>query len=151
VTGPFIIREATAGDVDDILNLETQITGLSHVREREIVGAAISAHDCLVSTDDAESVIGYVVLAQKSFFGRDFVRLLGVSDGHRRLGVATALLAGALAQCATKTVFISTNESNVVMRSLLAHDGWTFSGSLSGIDDGDPEFVFWKQPNASTK
>jgi GNAT superfamily N-acetyltransferase len=151
VTDPFIIREATAAHLDDILNLETQITGLTQLREREIVDAAISAHDCLVSTDGAERVIGYVVLAQKAFFGRDFVRLLGVSDDHRRLGVATALLAGALAGCSTKTVFISTNESNVVMRSLLAHHGWTFSGTLTGIDEGDPEFVFWKQPIASTK
>jgi GNAT superfamily N-acetyltransferase len=151
VTDPFIIREATAAQVADILNLESQITGLSHIREREIVGAAISAHDCLVSTDGDERVIGYVVLAQKAFFGRDFVRLLGVADGHRRLGVATALLAGALARCSTKTVFISTNESNVVMRLLLAYDGWTFSGTLTGIDEGDPEFVFWKQPIATAE
>ena len=150
MTDPFIIREATAAHVADILNLEIQITGLSHIREREIVGAATSAHDCLVCTDGAERVIGYVVLTKKAFFGRDFVRLLGVSDDHRRLGVATALLAGALTRCATKTVFTSTNESNVVMRSLLAHDGWTFSGALTGIDEGDPEFVFWKQPIVST-
>jgi GNAT superfamily N-acetyltransferase len=151
VTDLFIIREATDAHVADILDLETRITGLSPIREREIVGTAVSAHACLVSTDGAERVIGYVVLAHKAFFGRDFVHLLGVSDGHRRLGVATALLAGALARCTTNTVFISTNESNAVMRSLLAQNGWTFSGTLTGIDEGDPEFVFWKQPTASAE
>ncbi|HEY5091949.1 MAG TPA: GNAT family N-acetyltransferase [Acidimicrobiales bacterium] len=151
MTGPFIIREATTGDLDGILNLKKQITGLTQIREREIVDAATAAHDCLVSTDGSERVIGYVVLSQEAFFGRDLVRLLEVSDRHRRLGVATALLASALARCTTKTVFISTNESNVVMRSLLAHDGWTFSGTLTGLDDGDPEFVFWKEPIDSTK
>ena len=91
MTDPFNIRDATAADVDEIVRLETQITGLSHSREREILGAAVSSHDCLVSTDGAESGIGYIVLTRKAFFGRDFVRLLGVADGHRRLGVATAL------------------------------------------------------------
>jgi hypothetical protein len=32
------------------------------------------------------------------------------------------------------------------MRSLLARGGWTFSGALTGIDEGDPELVFWTQP-----
>jgi GNAT superfamily N-acetyltransferase len=146
VTDPFNIRDATAADVDEIVRLETQITGLSHSREREILGAAVSSHDCLVSTDGAESVIGYIVLTRKAFFGRDFVRLLGVADGHRRLGVATALLASALARCSTNSVFTSTNESNIAMRSLLARGGWTFSGALTGIDEGDPELVFWTQP-----
>lgn len=150
MTGPFNIREATAIDVDEIVHLETQITGLSLSREHEILGAAVSTHDCLVSTDDAKNVIGYIVLARKAFFGRDFVHLLGVADGHRRLGVATALLAGALARCSTHSVFTSTNESNVAMRSLLARDGWTFSGALTGIDEGDPELVFWKQPIVAT-
>jgi len=69
VTDPFIIREATAAHVADILNLEIQITGLSHIREREIVGAATSAHDCLVCTDGAERVIGYVVLTKRRSLG----------------------------------------------------------------------------------
>jgi hypothetical protein len=150
VTDRFFIREATDAHIADILDLETQITGLTSIREREIIEGAVRSRACLVSTDGAESVIGYVVLSQKAIFGRDFVHLLGVSDGHRRLGVATALLAGALARGTTSTVFTSTNESNDAMRSLLAHDGWTFSGTLTGIDEGDPEFVYWKQPNTST-
>jgi len=146
VPDPFFIREATGRDLGAILDLETQITGLSHVREREIVGAALATNDCLVSADASDQVFGYVVLARRAFFGRDFVRLLGVANDHRRIGVATALLAGALARCSTTSVFISTNQSNAAMRSLLAKHGWTFSGALTGIDDGDPEFVFWKKP-----
>jgi ribosomal protein S18 acetylase RimI-like enzyme len=145
VTGPFVIREATVADVKDILDLETQIDGLTQSRGRAIVEAAVTTHDCLVCIDHSNAVLGYVVFSQKSFFGRDFVRLLEVSGCHRRLGVATALLGDALARCTTNTVFTSTNESNVAMRSLLTRDGWTFSGTLTGIDDGDPELVFWKQ------
>jgi ribosomal protein S18 acetylase RimI-like enzyme len=144
VTAPFIVREASTADLSEICNLETQITGLSQSRHFEIVEAAIAKHNCLVCTDSSENVIGYVVFSLTAFFGRDFVRLLEVSNQHRRRGVATALLAGALARCRTDTVFTSTNESNVAMRSLLENGGWTFSGSLDGIDLGDPEFVFWR-------
>jgi ribosomal protein S18 acetylase RimI-like enzyme len=149
VTASFIIREATSADLRDILKLETHITGLSEHREREIVDVAISTQDCLVCEDDSEAIIGYLVLSQKSFFGRDFVRLLEVSPRHRRVGVATALLDSACTRCTTESVFISTNQSNAVMRSLLERDGWTYSGSLTGIDDGDPEFVFWKHPDVA--
>jgi ribosomal protein S18 acetylase RimI-like enzyme len=151
VKGSFTIRGATATDVDGIREVDTQVVGMTQSREEEIVTAAIATNDCLVCTDQSDAVVGYVILTRKAFFGRDFVRLLEVSKRHRRVGVATALLAGALAQCTTDTVFISTNESNAAMRSLLANDEWRLSGSLTGIDEGDSEFVYWKQPNEHTK
>jgi hypothetical protein len=54
------------------------------------------------------------------------------------------LLEAAVSGASTATIFSSTNESNVAMRALFEHDGWTLSGVLSGIDDGDPEIVFWR-------
>jgi hypothetical protein len=30
------------------------------------------------------------------------------------------------------------------MRSLLRTEGWSFSGELDGLDEGDPELVFYK-------
>jgi hypothetical protein len=30
------------------------------------------------------------------------------------------------------------------MRSLLDTENWTFSGELDGLDEGDPEMVFYK-------
>jgi len=33
------------------------------------------------------------------------------------------------------------------MRSLLRAEGWSFSGELGGLDEGDPELVFYyKRP-----
>jgi hypothetical protein len=40
-------------------------------------------------------------------------------------------------------MFTSTNASNVAMRSLLEAEGWSFSGQLDGLDEGDPELVFF--------
>jgi hypothetical protein len=43
----------------------------------------------------------------------------------------------------TEQVFTSTNASNQPMRSLLQAEGWSFSGELDGLDEGDPELVFY--------
>jgi ribosomal protein S18 acetylase RimI-like enzyme len=150
VTDPYIVREATAADVDAIYDLDAPITGLTPSRGRVIVDTGIAAQSCLVCIDRFGGVLGFVVFSPEAFFGRDFVHLLEVSNSHRRLGVATALLADALARCTTETIFTSTNESNVAMRSLLARDSWQFSGSLTGRDHDDPELVFWKQPVVRT-
>jgi len=32
------------------------------------------------------------------------------------------------------------------MRGLLAREGWTLSGRLTGLDDDDPELVFYRRP-----
>jgi hypothetical protein len=54
------------------------------------------------------------------------------------------LLAAATDSATTATIFASTNESNAAMRALFERDGWTLSGVLTGIDEGDPELVFYR-------
>jgi glycogen synthase len=55
------------------------------------------------------------------------------------------LLEAAVSRANTDTIFSSTNESNIAMRALFERDGWTLSGVLNGIDEGDPEMVFWRR------
>ena len=78
------------------------------------------------------------------FFGRDFIELLVVDPGRRRAGIGRNLLRAALAAACTEQVFTSTNTSNQPMRSLLQAEGWSFSGELNGLDEGDPELVFYR-------
>jgi hypothetical protein len=59
------------------------------------------------------------------------------------------LLEAAVSRAGTEVIFSSTNESNIAMRALFDHDGWTLSGVLSGIDEGDPEFVYWRGARGS--
>jgi hypothetical protein len=54
------------------------------------------------------------------------------------------LLGAATAAATTETIFASTNESNTAMRALFERGGWTLSGVLAGIDEGDPEMVFYR-------
>jgi GNAT superfamily N-acetyltransferase len=87
---------------------------------------------------------GFVITNTRAFFGRDFVKLLVVSPAHRRSGIGSALLEAATATATTETIFASTNESNAAMRALFEREGWSLSGILTGIDEGDPELVFYR-------
>ncbi len=87
---------------------------------------------------------GFAVVRPAHFFGRDFVDLLIVDPARRRSGIGRALLRTALATAGTEQVFTSTNTSNLAMRSLLHAERWSFSGKLDGLDEGDPELVFYK-------
>jgi len=44
----------------------------------------------------------------------------------------------------TERIFTSTNKSNAPMTGFLEKIGWRFSGELEGIDDGDPEMVYYQ-------
>ena len=140
-----MIRLATTGDSLRVLAAEAGIPGLESDVVRELVDAAFEAGGCLVHTTSTDDVDGFVVTSARSFFGRDFVRLLAVSASHRRSGIGSALLMAAVLQAATDVVFTSTNESNGAMRALLRRDNWTYSGTLTGLDAGDPELVFWRE------
>jgi GNAT superfamily N-acetyltransferase len=127
-----------------MLALQGGVMGLSSDRAREILESAIAASECLVHVEASNEVNGLVITNARAFFGRDFVKLLIVAPTHRRTGIGHALLEAAVSQTGTATIFSSTNESNAAMRALFEHDGWTLSGVLSGIDEGDPEMVFWR-------
>jgi GNAT superfamily N-acetyltransferase len=126
-----------------MLALEGEVTGLSEKRAREILESAIGSGECLVHVDDDE-IDGFVITNTRSFFGRDFVKLLVVSAAYRRSGIGRALLEAATATATTPMIFSSTNESNAAMRTLFEREGWTLSGILTGIDEGDPELVFYR-------
>ena len=102
----------------------------------------------LVAERGAEApVVGYLGLAWSHFFDRDFVDLLVVAPEARRAGVGSELLRAAVDVATTATVFTSTNESNSPMRALLTRDGWLVSGTLDGLDPGDPEVVYYLPPS----
>jgi GNAT superfamily N-acetyltransferase len=122
---------------------------LSEDRSREILESAVASGECLVHVDVAHEIDGFVITNARSFFGRDFVKLLVVSRAHRRSGIGRALLKAATAASTTATTFASTNESNAAMRALFEREGWTLSGVLAGIDEGDPELVYYRTANST--
>ena len=140
----MVIRLATSSD--DILSIavESGINGLSEQRAIEILETAIAKAECVVYVGDRDAVDGFAVIHKRTFFGRDFVKLIAVRATARRQGIGRLLLRHACATALTGTVFISTNQSNTAMRQMLGREHWVFSGRLTGIDDADPELVFYK-------
>ena len=131
------IRPALIDDIDAIV--DTDPIGLSRAEEiADLVRTAAS----FVAIEAGE-MQGFVAIKPAHFYGRDFVDLLFVGANFRRRGVGSALLQWAVRNASTARIFVSTNESNAPMRALLEKGGWTLSGILRGLDEGDPEHVFY--------
>jgi ribosomal protein S18 acetylase RimI-like enzyme len=135
------LRLATPEDLDAVLALD-RATPVGRERS-EFLAARVHAGEVVVYERNG-LLLGYVVHRTNSFFGRDFVDLLAVAVDSRRQGVASALLEIAVESSSTSRIFTSTNRSNAPMTDLLEKAGWGFSGELEGIDDGDPELVFYR-------
>lgn len=143
----MVIRSARPLDVALIVavaGVGGAIGGLPAQRQLDLVAEWIERGDCLVHEDADRVLDGVLLFESRTFFGYDFVKLLAVGLAARRQGIGGQLLEAALGWGTTSRVFISTNESNAPMRALLARQHWTFSGTLTGIDEGDPELVFWR-------
>ena len=131
------LRTAQADDIGAIVAIDPLGAG----RAAEIQ-ALVHQHASLVAIERGQ-LVGFLALKAGHFYQRDFIDLLFVMPGWRRRGLARALLRTALQNASTRRVFTSTNESNTPMRELLRSEGWTSSGILTGLDEGDPEHVFF--------
>ncbi len=136
-----ITRRANSTDLDRVLELD-RVAPVGHERATLLTARVQSGEVIVFESED--QLWGFVVVKEHSFFGRDFVELLTVSDGKRRRGIGSDLLDDAVTQSSTDRVFTSTNQTNSAMIGLLEKAGWKISGRLEGIDEGDPELVFFK-------
>jgi len=133
----FTVRAASAKDVEQIVAIEP----VPPERADEIMALVVGGA-CHVALEEA-AIVGFIGVRVHHFYGRDFVDLLFVAPSARRRGLGRNLLRAALKGAWTPRVFTSTNQSNAPMRSLLANEGWTPGGVLNGLDEGDPEHVFF--------
>ena len=129
-------RAAQAADVGGIVVIDPQGP------RREEIRALVRERASLVAVERGQ-IVGFLGIRPGHFYHRDFVDLLFVAPPWRRRGLARLLMRAALGHASTSRVFTSTNQSNAPMRELLRSEGWTASGVLSGLDDGDPEHVFF--------
>ena len=143
IPGQAEIRRAVADDIDGILRTDHRAADVDASRA-DFLRRCLDLGECLVYLDHG-AVAGFAIVKPAHFFGRDFIELLVVDPGRRRTGIGRNLLRAALAAADTEQVFTSTNTSNQPMRSLLQAEGWSFSGELYGLDEGDPELVFYNR------
>jgi ribosomal protein S18 acetylase RimI-like enzyme len=133
-------RRATSKDLHAVVALD-RASPIGHDRAA-LLTARVQSGEVLIFEREGR-VLGYAVIRSQGFFGRDFVELLAVAPEYRRNGIGTNLLQSAVELSTTERVFTSTNRSNVQMIGVLEKAGWQFSGRLEGIDDGDPEMVYF--------
>jgi GNAT superfamily N-acetyltransferase len=134
-------RQATSDDEYEILTVDRRAAAGDRDRQ-EVLRDAIRTGACIVCERDGQ-LLGLLVLKPRHFFGRDFIDVLFVSPSSRRQGVGRALLRAAVSAATTPRVFTSTNKSNAAMQALLASEGWSPSGELDGLDEGDPELFYY--------
>jgi GNAT superfamily N-acetyltransferase len=131
------LRAARAEDVSAIVALDPGRLG-----SPEEIQALVHGQASLVAVEHGE-IAGFLALKPGHFYGRDFIDLLFIAPRWRRHGAGRALMRAALQNASTSRVCVSTNESNTPMRELLRTAGWTPSGVLTGLDEDDPEHVFF--------
>ena len=116
-------------------------------RRDELTGAA---HEGLMRVAVVDHrAAGYVVVSPW-FFGAPFLALVYVDAGVRGRGVGDRLVADFEERHDSPKLFTSTNLSNAPMQRLLRRRGWSASGLLHGLDEGDPEIFFLKSPSPAT-
>lgn len=132
-----------SSDLDSLIDLDA--IAQQELRRREFIAQAISVGQCWVAVDarDTSVLLGYGVL-NDSFFEQAFIPLIVVRDSARRRGVGSAIFHELESQCEAAKLFTSTNASNAPMRKLLGKLGFSPSGQIENLDEGDPELVFVK-------
>ena len=137
-----VIRQVAPADTEAILRLAELASGRSE--QRSWLARHLASRACFVS-ESPSRVTGFVTVLPRSFFGRDFVESLVVDSEFRRSGIGSALLRASVSRSSTSQIFISTNRSNEAMLNLLRKERWRYSGELTGLDEGDPELVFYRR------
>ena len=131
------LRTARAQDIGAIVAIDP------HSRARPAqIQALIREQASLIAVEHSQ-VAGFLAVRPGHFYQRDFIDLLFVTPRSRRQGIGRDLMQAALQNASTSRMFTSTNESNTPMRELLRSEGWSPSGVLTGLDEGDPEHVFF--------
>ena len=85
------------------------------------------------------------MIADRGFFQRGFVWLIWVEEPFRRNGVASALMRHAEETCPSDDLFTSTNQSNIPAQRLFEKLGYTKTGIIENLDEGDPEIFYFKR------
>jgi ribosomal protein S18 acetylase RimI-like enzyme len=136
----FAIRIAKPEDIAALCALDSRLPEDPHrAEEIDTWVRASQAHVALIAGEPA----GYAVLTH-SFFREGFMEMLMVGTQFRRQGVGTALVEQLARRCRTQRLWTSTNQSNLAMQSLLTRLGFTRSGIVEGLDEGDPELIWRK-------
>ncbi len=134
------IAVAQPHDINAMLALDALVTG-APPRQRSIAETVHRQRAC-VAYINAE-LCGFLLL-HEHFFDYPFIELLIVHPLYRRQGIGTALMRTAETSVVSTKIFTSTNTSNAAMQQLCTQLGYLHCGTLSCLDEEDPEEFYCK-------
>lgn len=89
---------------------------------------------------------GFISMQRAGLLGRPYVQNLAVDPEFHRLGIASALLEYAEELSSEHRLFISTENSNTSMKTLLLKRNYKYSGKISGANlNGSDELYYFKE------
>ena len=140
----IVVRLASAEDAETALAIDPSAARDGHRRDwlhRAFAGE--HGRVARLAMLDGEPV-GLAVVGH--FFSNPFLELIVTAPQARRQGVAGDLLDVIERAHADQKLFVSTNQSNVLMRALLPRRGYLPAGQVDHLDPGDPELFFVRLP-----
>jgi ribosomal protein S18 acetylase RimI-like enzyme len=135
------IKKATLKDLAAIHNIMLLGSTADHT---DFVKQSVKAGKCWLALV-SDKALGFGILGNLLFYGRDFIELLIVHPEYRRRGIATALIRKMERICPNSKLFTSTNESNVAAQKTYEANGFNRSGYIENLDEGDPEIIYFKR------
>lgn len=91
------------------------------------------------------ALVAYVSWAPAGLVGRDYITFLCVDALFRRTGLGAALLRVATTVIGAGRLYISTEEDNAPMLTLLSRERWIAAGAITDINtNGAAERFFYK-------
>lgn len=134
------VRDSTSGDIPALCGID-QVVAIEHSRKQQIQDWVNSGQ--AIVAENSDKVVGYAAM-NYHFFNCGFIAMLVVEKEWRRMGIATALINQLEILCKTDKLFTSTNSSNKPMQALLERLSYEASGTVTNLDDGDPELFYFK-------
>lgn len=131
------VRAGLPSDLGAIADIDEYAQ--THPERVDFVRTSITRGECFIA-ELGDEVVGFVVL-NYTFFGFGFIPLLVVAQRHRRRGIGHRLVAEVQLRCKSRKLFSSANASNAAALALFARAGFTRSGIIENLDEGDPEVI----------
>jgi ribosomal protein S18 acetylase RimI-like enzyme len=129
----FSFRRAAEVDLPSLIRCDLYALELRRMVEQQF---------CILAAAGSQP-LGFAVL-EYTFFGQGFIPFVCVASEHQGKGVGLSLLLELESRCSTSKLFTSTNASNGQAQRLVVRAGFTRSGTVENLDDGDPEFIYFK-------
>lgn len=137
----MFVTNAIHSDLSSLSRIDSMVIG-SEIRKSKIEQFILN-NQCVVASLNGKPV-GFACY-DTTFFECCFIQLVIVNPEFRRQGIASSLIRFIEEHCPTSKLFTSTNESNTIMQQVCLSQGFVRSGIIENLDEGDPEWIYFKQ------